>query len=202
MNQDDITPPKSEQVVPIVGLLTKPDTQIAPVIQRIEEVWGSPLLLTEQLPFNYTNYYAKEMGKHLRRTWYAGSRLVDPLELADMKRKAHGWEAEFAGVDSTSKGSFKRCVNIDPGYVGLGQVVLASTKTIYHRIPIAEGLYAEITLIYRHGHFQALPWSYRDYVDHAVFFEAVRHSLKMYDRKGEFELPLYARSKRYTEKGF
>ncbi len=202
MIREDIIPSKTEQVVPIVGLLTTPNTQVAPVIRRIEETWGSPLLITEGLSFHYTDYYAEEMGEDLVRIWYAGSRLVAPLELAGMKRRAHDWEAEFAGAASASKGTFKRCVNIDPGYVSLGQVVLASTKNTYHRIPIAEGLYAEITLIFRRGRFQALPWSYRDYVDHAAFFEAIRHSLKMFDRKGEFELPLHARSKRYTEKGF
>ena len=42
-------------------------------------------------------------------------------------------------------------------------LVLATTKNYAHRIYLGEGIYAEVTLVYRNHTFEALPWSYPDY---------------------------------------
>ena len=56
-----------------------------------------------------------------------------------------------------------RKINLDPGLLDLNRLVLATTKHAGHRIPLAEGIYAEITLHYRRGRFEPLPWTYPDY---------------------------------------
>ncbi|MCX6827557.1 MAG: DUF4416 family protein, partial [candidate division Zixibacteria bacterium] len=57
----------------------------------------------------------------------------------------------------------KRRINIDPGYLTLDRLVLATGKDAAHRIYLRKGVYAEVTLIYHSGSFQPLPWSYPDY---------------------------------------
>jgi len=41
--------------------------------------------------------------------------------------------------------------------------VLATTKDNAHRIYLGQGIYAEVTLIYRGRRFCPLPWTYPDY---------------------------------------
>ena len=56
-------------------------------------------------------------------------------------------------------------MNIDPGYLLLERFVLATGKNFTHRIYLGGGIYADLTLIYTRGDFQALPWTYPDYAD-------------------------------------
>ena len=178
-----------ESVIPIVGFLTAPAADAERAVRLVLEAWGPLLIRTEPQPFTFTPYYDREMGPGLERFWLAGQRLVSPLDLAAMKRQAIAWENEFTRPIDTPDGPIRRTVNIDPGYVSPDQVVLASTKYAAFRLPLDAELYAEITLIFRNGRFQELPWSYRDYLEAAPYFEKVRHALKMHRRKGVLELP-------------
>jgi hypothetical protein len=69
-----------------------------------------------------------------------------------------------------------RGINLDPGYINGAQLVLATTKNYSHRLYLDQGIYGEVTLIFRKGNFQALPWTYPDYkTDLAyAYFKSVR----------------------------
>ena len=54
-------------------------------------------------------------------------------------------------------------MNLDPGLISEGGVVLATTKNRAHRIAIGSSLYAEVTLIYHSHGFESFPWTYADY---------------------------------------
>ena len=96
------------------------------------------------------------MGPNLLRRWLSLEKLISPEELGPMKHISNEME------DSFSKNG-RRTVNIDPGYLGLSKLVLASTKDFSHRIFVGNQIYEEITLLYRTNKFTALPWSYSDY---------------------------------------
>lgn len=177
-----------QRVIPVAGFLATPDADVEHATALVLEAWGPLLLRTPPIPFTLTRFYEREMGVGLQRFWIAGQHLISPLELAAMKRLARTWENDLTLAQDTPDDAPRRTVNIDPGYVSLDQLVLASTKYAAFRLPITSGLYAEITLIYRDGHFRELPWSYRDYVEAAPFFEDVRYALKIYRRKGVLEL--------------
>ena len=74
-------------------------------------------------------------------------------------------------------GKKKRLVNIDPGYLTLAKLVLASTKDYVHRIYVGSGIFAEITLFYANGNFGPWQWSYPDYKtkEYAAIFGAIRN---------------------------
>jgi hypothetical protein len=55
-------------------------------------------------------------------------------------------------------------VNIDPGYIDAGKIVLASTKGAGHRIYLGSGIYSEITLLYHGGAFHSFVYTYADYL--------------------------------------
>jgi hypothetical protein len=45
------------------------------------------------------------------------------------------------------------------------RLVLATGKNYIHRIYLAKGIYADLTLIFNKGTFKPLAWTYRDYAD-------------------------------------
>jgi len=67
-------------------------------------------------------------------------------------------------------------MNLDPGYLTMAKIVLASTKDFSHRIYLERGIYGEVTLYYKENTFNALPWTYPDYQSAAAkdFLSKVR----------------------------
>ena len=68
------------------------------------------------------------------------------------------------------------------GLLSLGKFQLATTKDQAHRIYLGEGIYAEVTLRYRAGSFEAWPWTYADYRQSAVL-EFLQEARDRYRRK-------------------
>ncbi|UCC64042.1 MAG: DUF4416 family protein [Anaerolineae bacterium] len=136
---------------------------------RLEEIWGPADYQSELLPFDHTDYYAPEFGPGLVRVILAFEPLIDPGDLAAVKRQANDLEAGWL-VEGC------RQVNVDPGYVSLSKLVLASTKNHVHRIYLADGIYGEVTLHYRDGAFRGFPWTYPDYASprYCALFEEIR----------------------------
>ncbi len=124
----------------------------------MEDLWGRIDLLSEVRLFDYTSYYEPEMGAPLYRRWAAFRDLVPQERLVSIKQQALGLEDEW-----TVQG--KRRLNIDPGLLTAERLVLSTGKNFSHRIYLSAGIFAEVTLIYRGGGFQPLPWTYPDYRD-------------------------------------
>ena len=49
-----------------------------------------------------------------------------------------------------------RRVNLDPGLLSLANLILATTKNRSHRIPLFDGIYAELTLLYAKKQFHRI----------------------------------------------
>lgn len=136
---------------------------VAPTLPRDEiecalaETYGVIVLRSTLMPFTQTTYYEHEMGTNLTRLYVAFDPLVSIAELATVKHMTNRLEARW----STPQG--QRRVNIDPGYLDLAKVVLASTKDHSHRLFIGDGIFAEVTLRYRQHAFQPWEWTYPDY---------------------------------------
>lgn len=112
---------------------------------------------SERLPFCFTDYYAKEMGDRLFRHFITFKNLISINLLPDVKRSTNRFEERYATPMEN------RRLNIDPGYVCLEHVILATTKGYAHRPYLRDGIYADLTLIYRNKSFQPLEWTYPDY---------------------------------------
>jgi hypothetical protein len=120
------------------------------------EQWGVIDFSSSPIPFTFTNYYEKEMGGAIVRTFMSFKRLVDPSFLAQVKLQTNAVEDRFR------EGGMRR-VNLDPGLMALSRFSLATTKESAHRIPLSGGIYAEITLLYSRGSFRSLDWTYPDF---------------------------------------
>jgi hypothetical protein len=143
---------------------------------RIERQCGPLALVSDAFEFTETAYYTATMGEGLKKQFIAYERLIDPGELARIKRETNAWEAEYAALGSHPE---PRPLNLDPGYVTPAKLVLASTKDHAHRLYLGDGIYAEVTLAYRARQWQPLEWTYPDYrrADYQAFFTACREYL-------------------------
>ena len=153
----------------IVSALAPGEGLLQAAREAVVAQWGTIDVESELLPFEHTAYYAREFGPHLVRRIWAFEPLIDPAALPAIKHESNQIEARWA-VDG------KRQVNLDPGYVSMAKLVLATTKNHGHRIYLGQGIYAEVTLQYRDKAFRSWPWSYPDYAtaDYCRLFEGIR----------------------------
>lgn len=144
---------------------------------RAEQHWGPVALASERFAFVDTDYYEATMGAGISKQFFAFERLVDPGELPAIKRLTNAWEDEFATEGGCEE---PRPLNLDPGYLTLAKLVLASTKDHAHRIYLADGIFAEVTLFYKHRVWQAREWTFPDYrrAEYHAFFSRCREWLK------------------------
>jgi hypothetical protein len=97
------------------------------------------------------------MGGPLFRHFITFERLISRVLLSEIKQTTNRFERQFAN------GEGNRRLNIDPGYLCLEHVILATTKGYTHRPYLKDGIYADLTLIYRKKSYQPLEWTYPDY---------------------------------------
>lgn len=163
--------------MPIVAVVSRYDEAIAWSRERCESVWGTVALQSDLFDFTETDYYESSMGTALKKSFFAFEQLVDPAELPDLKRQSNEWEEQYADASDHPE---PRPLNLDPGYINEGKLVLASTKDHVHRIYMRDGIYAEVTLHFRAGSWQSSPWTYPDYQreDFQAFFTQCRERLK------------------------
>ncbi len=117
------------------------------------------------------------MGAGLKKQFLAFERLIDPAQLVNFKLQTNNWETQYAALGNHAE---SRPLNLDPGYITLAKLVLASTKDHSHRIYLSQGIYAEITLSFRSGGWQPSEWTYPDYrrADFQRFFDDCRAYIK------------------------
>jgi hypothetical protein len=160
-----------------VGMLASDPSRFAEAETLLVERYGPVDLSTHVMPFEYTDYYRAEMGPGLKREFLSFDRLIRPDEIIGVKRTTNGIEDDFA---RRLKGGPARPVNLDPGYLHLSKVVLATTKDTAHRIYLGQGIYAEVTLHFQRGKYEPWEWTYPDYrtSEYATFFLEVRERLR------------------------
>jgi hypothetical protein len=141
-----------------VSVIAGSQGHIAKVLSKLAGSYGILDFVSPLLAFDYTDYYSAEMGQPLLRRFASFDALIPQENLAQIKVQTNLLETE------QSSGGNRR-VNIDPGYLLAERLVLASGKNYAHRIYLSEGIYADLTLIYRDRDYRPLPWTYPDYAE-------------------------------------
>jgi len=167
------TPGDPKPVKYFVGLLSSDIGLLNSVETDLATIFGASDARSEILPWNLTKFYESEMGAGLLRRFVSFSQLDSPGNLARIKLQTQDVEQQYRSGGPRRSG---RRVNIDPGYLDAGKLVLASTKNAGHRIFLQSGIYAEATLLYYDGAFQACPHTYQDFlwVETLSFLNSVR----------------------------
>jgi hypothetical protein len=140
-----------------MSLIVKEDDILYQGMEELKKDFGEIDFVSEKLPFDFTDYYAQEIGENLFRHFITFEHLVSRDSLPDIKLTTNRLEEKFAGSGGN------RRINIDPGYLCQAHVILATTKGYAHRPYLAKGIYADLTFIYRNKSFQPLDWTYPDY---------------------------------------
>ena len=155
-----------------VGLLTSIPTIWPQVEDRLVEVFGPVHLRSASYPFDLTKYYDGEMGTPIQRRFLGFAELIEPHTIAAVKVRTNQLEADLSAQHT----AVRRAVNLDPGYLELGKIILASSKNFYHRILVADGIYAEVTMHFESGTWQSFPWTFPDFRSHRYddFFTSLR----------------------------
>jgi hypothetical protein len=162
-------PELSEKVKLIMSLFSPEKALIERVLEALVRQYGEIDWISPDMFFDRTRYYEKEMGWPLHRRFLSFEKLISPEMLVEVKLKTNDLETAFR------KGE-KRRINIDPGYISLERLVLATGKNYIHRIYLGKGIYADLTLVFKRGGFVPLEWTYPDYADPKMIddFNAIR----------------------------
>lgn len=149
-------PRDPEPVRLFVSVIASGPGLLEAAIRELAARYGDPDFVSEILPFDYTDYYAAEMGPGLMRRFLSFERLIRPEELPAVKLETITLEERF------SEGGARK-VNIDPGYLAKQHLILATAKGYDHRPYLEQGIYADLTLVYRKESYRPLDWTYPDY---------------------------------------
>jgi hypothetical protein len=142
----------------IIGVIYHNKEILHSAIEILTEKFGEIDAVSDEFSFSkeFSSYYDEEIGGEGLRRIYSFHSLVDPSRQAEIKEFTNSIEAEFSKEGN-------RKINLDPGFINHGRLMLATTKPQGFRIPLSNGIYTELTLFYARGAWHKLPWSYRDY---------------------------------------
>lgn len=152
-------PLKAPPVIILISIISSDDGLKEQAAGSLEGRFGRIHLTSPSYPFDLSDYYKGEMGGGLTRRWCSFSSLQCASFLVDWKLACASIEMEFSDIDSNRK------VNIDPGYMDFGKLVLASFKSAPDKIYMGSGVWAHTCLRYGHGGFTAPDHSFPDFKD-------------------------------------
>ena len=161
----------------LIAVSSRYDQALAWTARRSAFEFGPQGQQSEVFDFTETDYYQATMGTELKKQFLTFQALIDPGGLPQIKRITNDLEQEYAQQHEHPE---PRPLNLDPGYITLAKLVLASTKDRAHRIYLHDGIYAEVTLNYRKRCWQSSDWTYPDYQrqDFQEFFTCCRETLR------------------------
>lgn len=128
-------------------------------LEILKKDFGDFDFISEEFSFSegYSSYYDDELGGEGFRRIYSFEALVNPELQADIKIRTNEIE-----------NGFSRKINLDPGLISDGRLLLPTTKRVGFRIPLKAGIYSDYTLFYARGAWHSFPWTYRDYKNEDV----------------------------------
>lgn len=153
-------PRRVEHAVLFMGILASGLDTLAMGAEAVAERFGMPDCGCGPWAFSNTDYYRDELGERPLRAFLGWHGSFSTDGIAGVKILTNALELEIAeGVG----GGLLRPVNLDPGYLTRAKLVLASAKNFSHRIHLRDGIYGEVTLLYRGKGFRVLPWTFPDF---------------------------------------
>lgn len=160
----------------IVACFSRHSDALTWALEQLTPLYGPLAEVSVDFDFHHTGYYEATMGAGLRKRFLVFAPFAPADCLAQVKRQTISMEAQLAQMARFPE---SRPLNLDPGLLQLGKLLLASTKDQAHRIYLRDGIFAEVTLRFHDGAFEPWPWTYADYREPAVleFLTGARRSL-------------------------
>ena len=161
----------------VAGITWADGTVFSAALKDLVRSFGPFEMESPDFDFDMTDYYTEEMGAGLKKRFVCFRRPTALDDLPGIKLATNAIETVLA---QPPDGSGPRRVNIDPGYVTLSKLVLATTKDYSHRVYIGKGIFGETTLRFVGGSFIPFDTTYPDYRTPLAidFFNLVRDYVK------------------------
>lgn len=156
----------------VCGIISAPEEFFREGERHLRELYGPPDHRSPLFPFELTDYYERQMGKSLKRMFLSFERLIPPENLSAVKLRTNTLEEEMRiGL----RQSF-RAVNLDPGILTRSALIMATVKDFSHRVPLQNGVYAHLEILFRKDDVKLLDWTYPDFRsgEYQKFFLEVR----------------------------
>ena len=149
------------------GIIFSDDGHIKTAEENLERLYGRIDKRSPVIDFAHTEYYAK-MGTNLKKIFLSFENLIERDQISSIKQNTNRIENEISGG--------ARIINIDPGYLTMSNVFLASCKEYYHRIYVGGGIYLENEYYWTKGRYEFFEWTYPDYKtrEYVDFFTGLR----------------------------
>jgi len=168
------TPKKPPPAMLFAGCLYSTKDYLLKAKDLLIENFGPIIFESDESEWK-SRYYVEELGSPIRRKFLFFERLIDPGKIADIKLQTNHLESLLSEEG-------KRKINIDPGYLTLYSMILASTKNYAHRIYLERGIFGDVTLIYdsREKTYKPQLFTYMDFREeqNIAFFLRAREVLK------------------------
>ena len=147
----------------IVGVIYNDPEIYERALSMLTEAFGPIEDESERFSFSeeFSDYYDEELGGRGMRVIFSFRDTVEPDRQAEIKIATNEMERQLSEDG-------RRLINLDPGFINHGRLMLATTKAAGFRIPLSGGIYTELTLFWARGEWHKLPWSYRDYQSERV----------------------------------
>jgi hypothetical protein len=143
----------------VAGIIFREEPVLARASAGLERLFGPCDHRSACFPFDTTDYYEAEMGPGLKRLFLSFRHLVGPEQLPDIKLRTNALERELqAGL-----GAAGRPANIDPGFLTASALIMATAKDFSHRVPLRDGVYAHLELLFTKEGIRFLDWTYPDF---------------------------------------
>jgi hypothetical protein len=149
-----------EKVKLFVGIITNSQLKLDKAQKKLVRKYGKLELITEKIPFEHTSYY-HNLGDNLFKSFLAFKKLIKPEKIPEIKLFTNKLEKNLSAPA-------QREINIDPGYLTLSNIYLASCKPYYHRAYLKKGVYLENELYYSQKKFNSWEWTYPDLYYHQM----------------------------------
>lgn len=140
--------------------------------KMLAEEFSQPDQKSQPFAFTFTDYYQPEMGQGLYRCFLSFEKLINPEQLPGIKLRTNELETKLKFFYPERP----RPANLDPGYLTASALIMATAKDFAHRIPLSQGIYAHLELLFLRKGVRLLDWTYPDFrqAGYQEFFLKVR----------------------------
>ncbi|ADG70401.1 DUF4416 family protein [Brachyspira murdochii] len=127
-------------------------------LEKLINNFGEIEVISDEYLFSHSIYYKEEMGDTLNKRFIVFKNMIERDYISNVKRITDNIEREYLDDKNNRK------INIDPAILTLENFILVTNKNFTHRIYLKDGVFADLTLIYKKKEgYTELPWTYADY---------------------------------------
>lgn len=140
----------------VVGIMYTDSVGYNKTIKVLTALYGEIDVVSDEYTFSkFSTFYDSEMKGIVLKRFISFRNCLNPAEFAKIKLQTNIIEDEFANDGN-------RIVNLDPCLLSHGRFLMATTKPASFRIPIQDGIYADLSLVYAKGQWMHFYWTYFD----------------------------------------